>query len=139
MLITGSDIASLIDSTEYDSIKIYSSAAILLIVIAVAVVLVTFFGCCGAWNVNRCMLGTYFTAILVLFICVLVGAVIAVTQDLNFVPEALKTTMNHYGNEGTDDNVITEAWDSVQKDVRIKNKNKWDSLGTLLMYDMRIS
>ena len=98
---------------------IYSSAAILLIVIAVAVVIVTFFGCCGAWKENRCMLGTYFTAILVLFICILVGAVIAVTQDLSYIPDALKSTMNNYGKDGNDNNVITEAWDGIQEDVRI--------------------
>merc|ERR1711997_750658 len=92
------------------------SAAILLIVIACVVVLVTFFGCFGAFKVQRCMLGTYFTMILVLFICVLVGAVIAVTQDLDFVPGALKTTLDNYGNDGADDNVIAEAWDGVQKD-----------------------
>ena len=73
---------------------------------------------------NRCMLGTYFTAILVLFICILVGAVIAVTQDLSFVPDALKTTMDQYGTEGTDGDVITKAWDGIQKDVSSKRLNK---------------
>ena len=90
VLITGADIVDLIDESGEGSIKIYSSAAILLIVIACVVVLVTFFGCFGAFKVQRCMLGTYFTMILVLFICILVGAVIAVTQDLDFVPDALK-------------------------------------------------
>jgi len=116
VLVTGFDIVELIDSTGEGSIKIYSSAAILLIVIACAVVLVTFFGCCGAWNVNRCMLGTYFTAILVLFICILVGAVIAVTQDLSFVKGALEKTMPKYGNEAPDEKVLTEAWDGIQTD-----------------------
>ena len=124
VLITGSDLVDLIDIAGVDSIKIYSSAAILLIVIAVAVVVVTFFGCCGAWNVNRCMLGTYFTAILVLFICILVGAVIAVTQDLSFVEDGMKSTMNKYGNDGNDEKIITDAWDGIQKDVSSKNGNK---------------
>ena len=118
MLITGDDIVSLIDVAGGDSIKIYSSAAILLIVIACAVVLVTFFGCCGAWKENRCMLGTYFTAILVLFICILVGAVIAVTQDFDGVEGALKDTMNKYGNtDNEEEKAITEAWNNIQADV----------------------
>ena len=108
---------SLIDVTDADSIKIYGSAAILLIVIACAVVLVTFFGCCGAWKVNRCMLGTYFVMILALFICILVGAVIAYTQDLEFVKGALEETQKKYGHEGTDETIITDAWDSFQEDV----------------------
>ena len=55
--------------------------------------------------------------ILVLFICILVGAVIAVTQDLDFVPDALKTTMKEYGNEGAAQETVTKAWDSIQEDV----------------------
>ena len=107
----------LIDESGEGSIKIYSSAAILLIVIACVVVLVTFFGCFGAFKVQRCMLGTYFTMILVLFICILVGAVIAVTQDLDFVPDALKTTMKEYGKDGAAEETVTKAWDSIQEDV----------------------
>ena len=119
VLITGADIVDLIDKSGEGSIKIYSSAAILLIVIACAVVLVTFFGCFGAFKVQRCMLGTYFTMILVLFICILVGAVIAVTQDLDFVEDALKKTMDEYGNDGNSQTVVTEAWDGIQSDVSI--------------------
>ena len=119
VLITGADIVDLIDKSDEGSIKIYSSAAILLIVIACAVVLVTFFGCFGAFKVQRCMLGTYFTMILVLFICILVGAVIAVTQDLDFVEDALKKTMDEYGNDGNSQTVVTEAWDGIQSDVSI--------------------
>ena len=117
VLITGADIVDLIDESGEGSIKIYSSAAILLIVIACVVVLVTFFGCFGAFKVQRCMLGTYFTMILVLFICILVGAVIAVTQDLDFVPDALKTTMKEYGKDGAAEETVTKAWDSIQEDV----------------------
>ena len=116
VLITGADIVDLIDESG-ETIKIYSSAAILLIVIACLVVIVTFFGCFGAFKVQRCMLGTYFTMILVLFICVLVGAVIAVTQDLDFVEDALEKTMPKYGNEGAAETTITEAWDGIQSDV----------------------
>jgi hypothetical protein len=47
------------------SIAIFSSAAIILIVVSVVVVVVTFFGCCGAIKENKCMLGTYFTVVLV--------------------------------------------------------------------------
>ena len=121
VLITGNDLVSLIDTTDAESIKIYGSAAILLIVIACAVVLVTFFGCCGAWKVNRCMLGTYFVMILALFICILVGAVIAYTQDLDFVESALKQTQEKYGQTDTDGQIITDAWDSFQEDVSISS------------------
>jgi len=128
VLITGNDLVSLIDVTDADSIKIYGSAAILLIVIACAVVLVTFFGCCGAWKVNRCMLGSYFVMILALFICILVGAVIAYTQDLEFVKGALEETQDKYGHEGTDETIITDAWNSLQEDFNccgVSNRTDW--------------
>jgi len=134
VLITGNDLVSLIDVTDADSIKIYGSAAILLIVIACAVVLVTFFGCCGAWKVNRCMLGTYFVMILALFICILVGAVIAYTQDLEFVKGALEETQKKYGHEGTDETIITDAWDSFQEDFDccgVSNRTDWADSGAI--------
>jgi len=115
VLITGKDFADLVDIGGDESLKIYTSASILLIVIACIIVLITFFGCCGAWKENRCMLGTYFTTILVLFICVLVGAVIAVTQDLDFVRESLKKTQPKYGNDGTENELVTQAWNDVQE------------------------
>jgi len=134
VLITGNDLVSLIDVTDADSIKIYGSAAILLIVIACAVVLVTFFGCCGAWKVNRCMLGTYFVMILALFICILVGAVIAYTQDLDFVKGALEETQKKYGHEGTDETIITDAWNSFQEDFNccgVSNRTDWADSGAI--------
>jgi len=130
VLITGNDLVSLIDSTDADSIKLYGSASILLIVIACAVVLVTFFGCCGAWKVNRCMLGTYFVMILALFICILVGAVIAYTQDLSFVTDALKETQEKYGQDGNDEKIITDAWDSLQESFEccgVTNRTDWST------------
>jgi len=134
VLITGNDLVSLIDTTDAESIKIYGSAAILLIVIACAVVLVTFFGCCGAWKVNRCMLGTYFVMILALFICILVGAVIAYTQDLDFVESALKQTQEKYGQTDTDGQIITDAWDSFQEDFEccgVMNRTDWKDSGAV--------
>jgi len=134
VLITGNDLVSLIDATDADSIKIYGSAAILLIVIACAVVLVTFFGCCGAWKVNRCMLGTYFVMILALFICILVGAVIAYTQDLEFVKGALEETQKKYGQDDAEGTIITDAWNSFQEDFDccgVSNRTDWTGTGAV--------
>ena len=67
------------------------------------------------------MLGTYFVMILALFICILVGAVIAYTQDLDFVESALKQTQDKYGQTDADGQIITDAWDSFQEDVSISS------------------
>ena len=49
------------------TLSVFTSAAIILIVVSVFVVIVAFFGCCGAIKESKCMLGTYFTIILVMF------------------------------------------------------------------------
>lgn len=39
-------------------LKIYQSATIVLLVISVLVIIITFFGCCGAAQESRCLLAT---------------------------------------------------------------------------------
>ena len=53
-----------------------------MVVISAFVVLVSFFGCCGAWKESKCMLGTYFTFVLLLFILLLTGGILAYSGDL---------------------------------------------------------
>ena len=117
VLVSGDEIVDLVDFGGDESLTLYTSAAILIIVVAAVVIIVTFFGCCGAWKENKCMLGTYFTIILVMFICVLVGAVIGVTQSLDFIQTQLTATQKSYGKTDPQDQAITKAWDQVQTDV----------------------
>merc|ERR1711970_1554610 len=63
------------------SIGVSTAAAILLLVISIFVIVVAFFGCCGAYKENRCMLGTYFAIVLVAFVVMIVGAVLGYTTD----------------------------------------------------------
>lgn len=64
------------------TISIYSSATYILIAVAVIVILVTFFGCCGAVKESKCLLGTYFAIVLAVFIMCIVGAVLGYSGDL---------------------------------------------------------
>jgi len=59
---------------EFSS-DVYKLGAWALIGLAAVMVIIAFFGCCGAIKENKCMLGTYFSIIVVLFILMLVGAV----------------------------------------------------------------
>jgi len=88
-LIDGNNLESLVSSGSEAvgsdfSVTVYSSAAIILIVVSALVAIVAFFGCCGAIKESKCMLGTYFVIILALFIGMTVGAVYGYTQDLVF-------------------------------------------------------
>jgi len=75
------------------SLSVFTSAAIILIVVSVFVVIVAFFGCCGAIKESKCMLGTYFTIILVMFIILIVGAVIGYQASFDEIGDQLDNTM----------------------------------------------
>ena len=48
------------------SIHIYNSTAILILIVAVGSILISFFGCCGAFKESRCMIGTVSPALILL-------------------------------------------------------------------------
>jgi len=61
--VVGSDV-----DTAALQLNIYTSVVYAFLVIAGIFVIVAFFGCCGAWKENKCMLGTYFLLITILLI-----------------------------------------------------------------------
>jgi len=79
------------------SISLYASASYILIVISALIVIIAFFGCCGAYKENKCMLGTYFTIILALFIAMVVGAVLGYSGNLeDNIKNPLESALNKY-------------------------------------------
>lgn len=124
-------------------ISLYTSAAYIIIVIAVLVAIVSFFGCFGALKESKCMLGTYFVLILALFIVMIVGAVLGYTGDIE---ESLKGPLNealtHYKDTATQADDPTgfaykQAWNEVQSELKCcavdnvddwkRNTNGWES------------
>jgi len=97
---------------------LYASAAYVLIVCGAVILIIGFLGCCGAIKESKCMLGTFFALLLIIFIIPLVGAILAfVFQDR--VTSFLKTEMESslqakYGS----DQAITDAWDSAQENFK---------------------
>jgi hypothetical protein len=81
-------------------LNIYSTATYIFITISAAVVVIAFFGCCGAWKENKCMLGTYFTFILIIFILLLTGGILAYGGNLkkNIKEPLLKSVMKYNDN-----------------------------------------
>ena len=121
-LVDGAALVDLVNQSGVDvTIQVYTSAAIILIVVAVFVVILTFFGCCGAIKESKCMLGTYFTLILVMFIIMIVGAVLGYSQSMDKIEDALDKSMKKFrdntDNIKDDEKVVTEAWNTIQTDV----------------------
>jgi hypothetical protein len=117
VLAAGKDLAELIKDGQGEAISLYSSAAIILIVLSLFVIVVTFFGCCGALKESKCMLGTYFAIVLAFFIIFIVAAILAYTQSEDKMKEPLKKSLKSY--QMTNKTRIKDAWDYVQEGVNL--------------------
>jgi len=108
--------------TENFDITLYASAAYILLVVSVLVVIISFFGCCGAWKESKCMLGTYFTLILAMFIVMVVGAVLGYSGDLkSIIEEPLKNALAKYDDQPGDNEgmqAYKAAWNEVQAELK---------------------
>ena len=124
-LVDGASLVSLVDQSGVGgdvNITAFTSAAYIFIVVAVFVVILTFFGCCGAIKESKCMLGTYFTLILVMFVVMIAGAVLGYSTSMDKLQDALEKTMPQYQDnidnaKNDSQKAITEAWNEVQTSV----------------------
>jgi len=112
-------------------ITLYTSAAWILLVVSALVVIIAFFGCCGAIKKSKCMLGTYFTLILAMFIVMVVGAVLGYSGNLE---ETIKTplmkALAKYDPENNSQGMeaYKKAWNEVQTELKccgIDNYKDW--------------
>ena len=125
VLVDSASLVTLVDKSGVgDDINI-TSAAYIFIVVAVFVVILTFFGCFGAIKENKCMLGTYFTLILVMFVVMIAGAVLGYSTSMDKLEGALENTMPQFvedpnaGSTNVTQKSITEAWNEVQTSVSV--------------------
>jgi len=122
-------------SEDMFNIHIYSSAAYILLVVSFLAVLISFFGCCGAAKENKCMLGTYFTLILAMFIVMVIGAVLGYSGNLEkTIRDPLKQALGKYNDSATSAEsnptgfAYKEAWNQVQQELKccgVDNVKDW--------------
>ncbi|XP_067655595.1 CD9 antigen-like isoform X1 [Haliotis asinina] len=91
-------------------------AAYLFIAIGCIVVVIGFFGCCGAIRESQCLLGLFFISLFIIF-CVLLGAgIYCVVQKDSIkavVGDFLQDSVNNYKNRQE----AKDAMDKIQKDL----------------------
>ncbi|XP_034451691.1 tetraspanin 34 [Hippoglossus hippoglossus] len=91
----------------------------LLIAVGAVLLVIGFLGCCGAMKESRCMLLTFFSIVLIIFIIEVAGAVVLlvfqnVAEDLlQSVGEGVKKSIE--GSYGEDEGV-TSIWDSTMEE-----------------------
>ncbi|XP_068588919.1 CD63 antigen [Cebidichthys violaceus] len=109
-----------------------SAAPIVIIGIGVVIFFIAFFGCCGAWKENYCMV-TMFAILLFLIIVVEIAAVIVgyMFRDKlsDVVQDSLTDMISGYKN-GTDD--FRKTLDKLQEDMKccgVNSSSDWRSFG----------
>lgn len=97
----------------------YLNTSIILIIIGGVMLVVTFFGCCGACTENPCMMYTYGT-MLALILLSLVGVAITIYVFKDDVKEVIQKGMGdgmkNYKQESFEG--VTETWDIIQADFK---------------------
>lgn len=119
------------DEADGLSLNIYSTTTYIFITVSAVVVIVSFFGCCGAWKESKCMLATYFTFILILFILLLTGGILAYSGDLKEnIKKPLLKSVAKYNDQATaaKDKAYKDAWNTIMKDMKccgVNNALDW--------------
>lgn len=96
----------------------YLNTPIFIIIVGCVIFVVAFFGCCGAWQENACMIYTYAFLITVILIAEIGAAIaaFALKGDLRgVIEEKMVQGMGNYGKAGHDG--VTNAWDILQTDL----------------------
>nr|XP_006823921.1 PREDICTED: CD151 antigen-like [Saccoglossus kowalevskii] len=109
-----------IESTSIKAIMgsslLLNSAYTLMVAGAIAILMAAL-GCCGAWKENKCLLMTYFIALMIIFFAELVGGIMAYAyrNDAKFtVKKSMQSTLKEaYGLEGNKG--VTDTWDDTQR------------------------
>jgi len=93
------------------------SAAILLIIVGIGILIVGFLGCCGAAKENRCLLTFFFISLLLVFVLMVAGAVMAakyqsILQDL--LDQGLKEMKKDYDSKAD----FKEGLDNIEQEFQ---------------------
>jgi len=105
------------------NLSFYSSATYIMIVIAALVILIAFFGCCGAMKESKCLLGTYFTIILALFIVMLIGAILGYSGNFeDTIKTPFEKALKKYNDQPAEDDQSAKTYKSVWNDVQAELK-----------------
>lgn len=96
----------------------------IIIAVGAALFLMGFLGCCGAIKENRCLLGTFFVIVLILFIAEVVGGILVFVYYPQ-VETAAMESQSKYSGSGTDDELVKQGWDTFQATVECCGFNSY--------------
>jgi len=106
------------DYVDLSSVK-YVTGSIIIIVVGAIIAVIAFFGCCGAAKESRCLLGTFFALMLLVFGLEVAGTALGYVYRDQVKTELLKdlnNTVFQYGEE--DKKGVTDAFNLLQKNEK---------------------
>jgi len=118
------------------TLNIYTTVLYAFLVIAAFFIIVAFFGCCGAWKENKCLLGIYFLIVLTLFIGVIVFGILVYKGDLfDSLQSPLYKSLAMYEDNPAGPEAVKikkeafkQIWNTVQRDMKccgVVNADDW--------------
>lgn len=86
------------------------------------IIVYAFFGCCGSWFENRCLLITYFSFVILIFELEFFLGILAFifrAQLINVIHAELQDSISHhYSLNASVPNNLVEIWDKVQTELK---------------------
>lgn len=136
-LILGFGIWILVDNTSFIAVLQSASTSLkvgsyILITVGVITMVMGFLGCVGAVNEIRCLLGLYFTCLLLILIAqVTAGVLIYFQRDLlkKELSTVIKDLIENYNYLDDRNTTTEETWDYVQRQLKCcgwTNMSDWD-------------
>ena len=106
----------------------------MLIIVGGIMVILGFFGCCGAWQKDNscgiCMLRTFGSLIAILLLIEIIFVLVVYFKQ-DTIQKHMKGTMEDYNKNATENGGVTEAWDTLQRSYRccgVGAPRDWDTL-----------
>ncbi|XP_073245153.1 CD63 antigen-like [Porites lutea] len=118
------------DYVELSSVK-YVTGSIIIMVVGAIIAVISFFGCCGAIRENRCLLGTFFAVMLLVFGLEVAGTVLGYVyrdQVKTQLKKDLDNALNQYRQDGKDG--VTKAFDLLQEKEKCCGVNGYEDWQT---------
>ncbi|XP_037081812.1 tetraspanin-9-like [Pollicipes pollicipes] len=119
------DNAQLNNLLDFD---MYTGVAIVITVAGGLIVFISFLGCCGAFQESKCLLGTFFCLVLILFVLVGAGAIAGFVLGGDKLVNKISTSMKESMNKYNSDDAVRNSWDFLQENFQccgVDQRSDW--------------
>ncbi|KAL7305012.1 hypothetical protein TKK_0002801 [Trichogramma kaykai] len=109
----------------------YASSDIVVLAIGCLTFLVAFFGCCGAWFQSRCLLITYFSLVILVFLAeFMLGSLAFIFKDqvgITMKEQLYNGIQEHYSDENVHESgTFANFWDYIQSTFQCCGVDKYN-------------